>query len=161
MSILHASQRPAVDLPLLIVRVVVGTIMVAHGAQKLFDMFDGPGLIATVEKMGQIGYLVAVGGCLGGIGIIVGFLTRFSAAANIIIMRICADKHISAKLYSNPPALMKKPFFPCTIAMAPIIAGPGKWSIGRVLPLPKSLATVPSIPYWKENDCTWRMTRPK
>ena len=26
---------------------------------------------------------------------------------------------IRAKLYSNPPVLMKKPFFPCTMLIAP------------------------------------------
>jgi putative oxidoreductase len=142
MSTIQASRdRPAVDLSLLIVRFVVGTIMAAHGAQKLFGMFDGPGLAATVEKMGQIGYLVAIGECLGGLGIIVGFLTRFSAASNIVIM-IGAI----AMVHGKNGFFMSGGGFEYNLALigllAPIlIAGPGKWSIGRVLPLPKSPLT--------------------
>ena len=79
-------SRSALDVSLLIIRVVVGVIFFAHGAQKLFGMFGGPGLSKIVELMGPIGYLVAIGECLGGAGIVVGFLSRFSAASNIVIM---------------------------------------------------------------------------
>lgn len=75
-----------VDLSLLVVRVVVGVIFFAHGAQKLFGLWGGMGLSKTVEMMGVMGYPVSVGECLGGIGIIFGFLSRFSAASNIVIM---------------------------------------------------------------------------
>jgi putative oxidoreductase len=77
-----------VDFSLLISRVVVGTIFAAHGAQKLFGAFGGPGLAKTVEMMGggPLPYLVTIGEFFGGVGIVLGFLTRFSAAANIVIM---------------------------------------------------------------------------
>src|SRR4051794_7016878 len=77
---------PVIDAALLIVRVVAGVIMAAHGAQKLFGAFGGHGLAATVETMGPIAYPVAVGEFFGGLGLIVGFLTRFSAASHIVIM---------------------------------------------------------------------------
>ena len=35
-------DRPAVDVSLLVVRVTVGVIFAAHGAQKLFGAFGGP-----------------------------------------------------------------------------------------------------------------------
>src|SRR5215218_5951108 len=82
----RSQDRPAVDAALLVVRVVAGTIMAAHGAQKLFGAFDGPGLAKTVEQMGPMGYPVTVGECFGGLGLIVGFLTRFSAGSLIVIM---------------------------------------------------------------------------
>jgi len=142
MSTVQANQdRTAVDLSLLIIRLAVGIIMAAHGAQKLFGMFDGPGLAATVEKMGQIGYLVGIGECLGGIGLVVGFLTRFSAAANIVIM-IGAI----AMVHGKNGFFMSAGGFEYNLALigllAPIlISGPGKWAIGRMLPLPKSRLT--------------------
>jgi uncharacterized membrane protein YphA (DoxX/SURF4 family) len=46
----------AVDTALLVVRVVVGIIFVAHGAQQLFGVFDGPGLANMVQMMEPIGY---------------------------------------------------------------------------------------------------------
>ena len=75
------------DISLLTLRVIVGVIFAAHGAQKLFGVFGGAGLEATMAKMGSmLGFLVAIGEFLGGLGIIAGFLSRFSAASNIVIM---------------------------------------------------------------------------
>src|SRR5918999_2754394 len=83
-------DRKAVDVSLLIVRVIAGIIFAAHGAQKLFGAFGGPGLAAMVQPppdgMGPIGYPVTIGEFFGGLGLIVGFLTRFSAASLIVIM---------------------------------------------------------------------------
>ena len=80
----------SVDISLLILRVIVGVIFAAHGAQKLFGAWGGPGLsnivAAPPNGMGPIGYLVTVGEFFGGLGMIFGFLTRFSAASNIVIM---------------------------------------------------------------------------
>src|SRR5438128_11468218 len=85
-----SQARPAVDFALLVVRVIVGIIFVAHGAQKLFGVFGGPGLEAMVQPppngMGLLGYPVTIGEFFGGLGLIVGFLTRFSAASLIVIM---------------------------------------------------------------------------
>src|ERR1700688_2348271 len=83
-------DRSAVNVALLAVRVIVGVIFVAHGAQKLFGAFGGPGLEAMVQPppngMGPLGYAVTIGEFFGGLGLIVGFLTRFSAASLIVIM---------------------------------------------------------------------------
>jgi putative oxidoreductase len=82
----NTKQLTAIDMALLSLRVVAGSIFVLHGAQKVFGALDGPGLSAVVQQMGPIGYLVSLGELLGGLGLIVGLLTRFSAAANIVIM---------------------------------------------------------------------------
>src|SRR6266702_844025 len=85
-----SQDRPSVDVALLVVRVVVGIIFVAHGSQKLFGAFGGPGLSAMVQPppdgMGPLGYPVTIGEFFGGLGLIVGFLSRFSAASLIVIM---------------------------------------------------------------------------
>src|SRR6185295_15143044 len=79
-------DRPAVTFSLLVVRVIVGVIFAAHGAQKLFGAFGGQGLAKVVEGLGPVGYLVAIGEFFGGLGLVVGFLCRFSAASLIVIM---------------------------------------------------------------------------
>src|SRR5207248_667397 len=79
-------DRSAVDWALLVARIFVGVVFMAHGAQKLFGAFNGPGLSGFVQMIGPLGYLVAVGEFFGGLGIALGFLSRFSAASIILIM---------------------------------------------------------------------------
>ena len=47
-------DRSAVDWALLVARIVVGVIFLAHGAQKLFGAFGGPGLSAVVQMTGPL-----------------------------------------------------------------------------------------------------------
>jgi putative oxidoreductase len=142
-------DRPAVDVSLLIVRVIVGVIFFAHGAQKVFGAFGGPGLSAMVEMMGPIGYPVAIGECFGGLGLIFGFLSRFSAASNIGIM-LGAIGMVHGKngffLGHGPESTLSTAGFEYNLALigllAPIlICGPGRFAIGWFLPLPQSKQT--------------------
>lgn len=139
----HSNDRLAVDLALLVVRVVGGVIMFAHGAQKVFGWFGGKGLAATVEGLGPIGYPVAIGECFGGLGLIVGFLTRFSAASNIVIM-IGAIAMVHGKngfFLSKDGNGIEYNIALIGLFLPTLIAGPGRWAIGRFLPLPKSKGT--------------------
>jgi len=130
-------NRTLVDASLLVLRVVVGMIFAAHGAQKVFGLFGGPGMAAIAQMMGPIGYLVAIGECFGGLGLIFGFLTRFSAASNIVIM-IGAI----AMVHGKNGFFMQNGGFEYNLALigllVPIVLlGAGHYSIGRFLPLPK------------------------
>jgi putative oxidoreductase len=71
---------------LLLVRVVLGVVMFAHGAQKLLGWFGGPGLGATLQVFRDQLRIPAALACLaiaveflGGLGLIVGLLTRVAA----------------------------------------------------------------------------------
>jgi len=148
-AITGSQDRPAVDIALLIVRVIVGIIFVAHGAQKLLGAFGGPGLAAMVEMMGPLGYAVTIGEFFGGLGLIVGFLCRFSAASLIVIMLgaigLVHGQHGFFLAYA-PTDTYATAGFEYNLALigllAPIlIAGPGSLAIGRMLPLPKSAGT--------------------
>jgi putative oxidoreductase len=136
-----SQDRPAVDVSLLIVRVIVGIIFAAHGAQKLFGVFGGFGLAKTVEMMGPLGYLVTIGEFFGGLGLVVGFLCRFSAASLIVIMLGAI-----AMVHGQHGFFLSDNGFEYNLALigllVPIlIAGPGRFAIGRFLPLPKSAQT--------------------
>jgi putative oxidoreductase len=138
------NDRPAVDVSLLLVRVIVGIIFMAHGAQKLFGAFGGPGLEAIVQSppdgMGPIGYLVTIGEFFGGVGLVFGFLSRFSAASLIVIM-IGAIVLVHGKngfFQSNGG-------FEYNLALigllVPILfAGPGRLAVARLI-MPKSKTT--------------------
>ncbi len=131
-------DRTAIDVALLVVRVVVGVIFAAHGAQKLFAAFGGPGLAATAAMMGPIAYPVAVGEFCGGLGLVVGFLSRFSAASLIVIMLGAI-----ATVHGKNGFFLSDGGFEYNLALIgllvpTLIAGPGRLAIGRFLPLPRS-----------------------
>jgi putative oxidoreductase len=136
-----APDRTAVDLSLLIIRVIVGVIFMAHGSQKMFGAFEGKGLEATVQMMGSpLGYLVAVGEFFGGVGLVFGFLSRFSAASIIVIMGGAI-----AMVHGKKGFFLEKGGFEYNLALIglllPIlICGPGRFSIGKFF-LPKSSRT--------------------
>src|SRR6516225_5315194 len=73
---------------LLILRLVVGLTMAAHGAQKLFGWFGGPGFSKTMQGMQRQGFkpawfwtgLTILGEVGGGLSLAFGFLTPLGAA---------------------------------------------------------------------------------
>lgn len=76
-----------------LLRVPIGVVMFAHGAQKLLGWFGGFGFSATVGHFGQtlaipapVATLVIVAEFFGGLGLIAGFLTRLSAAGIAAVM---------------------------------------------------------------------------
>ena len=77
---------------LFILRVVLGVIFFAHGAQKVLGWFGGHGLKGTVGYMTSMGlplpiaYMVCFFEFIGGIGLIVGLLTRLAALAVAVVM---------------------------------------------------------------------------
>lgn len=135
------NDRPSVDYALLTARVVAGVIFAAHGAQKLFGAFGGPGLEKTVEMLGPVGYPVVIGEFFGGLGLIVGFLSRFSAAALIVTMAGAI-----ATVHGKNGFFLQGGGFEYNLALigllAPtLLAGPGRYAVGLHLPLPKSSRT--------------------
>src|SRR5919108_6023128 len=74
---------------ILLLRVVVGSTLFAHGAQKLFGWFDGPGPRGAAGFFGSLGFSPALplvllaAGCeaAGGTLFALGFLTPFAALA--------------------------------------------------------------------------------
>jgi len=75
-----------------VIRVVLGIIFFAHGAQKVLGWYGGYGLKATVDYFTSTGiarpiaYLVCFFEFLGGIGLVPGLLTRPAALAIAIVM---------------------------------------------------------------------------
>ena len=76
-----------------ILRVMLGIVMLPHGAQKLLGWFGGFGFAGTMgfftDKMHLpwiVAFLVIMGESFGSLGLIVGFLTRFSVFGVLCIM---------------------------------------------------------------------------
>jgi putative oxidoreductase len=142
-------DRTAVDLSLLILRLVVGGIFMMHGSQKMFGAFEGPGLSAMVQPppngMGPLGYAVSIGEFFGGVGLVFGFLSRFSAASLIVIMcGAIAMVHGKNGFFLSQVSPKQNGFEYCLaligLLIPILICGPGRISIGQFF-LPKSSRT--------------------
>jgi putative oxidoreductase len=82
----------------LVVRLGLGIVFFAHGAQKTLGWFGGRGLSATVAGFRQMNIppaaatLAALVECLGGLALIVGFLARPAALGLIVVMLVAIVK---------------------------------------------------------------------
>src|SRR4051812_33543678 len=84
--------RTTNDPALTILRLVLGIIFFAHGAQKMLGWYGGPGFARSMHSftaMGipaPLGFMAIVAEFLGGIGLIIGFPGRVAALGIIINM---------------------------------------------------------------------------
>jgi putative oxidoreductase len=94
---------------LTIVRVVLGVVFFAHGAQKLLGWFGGPGLGAALRTFREQLRIPAALACLaiaaeffGGLGLIVGLLTRVAAlGVAVIIVVALLTVHLKNGFFMN------------------------------------------------------------
>ena len=125
----------------LALRLPVGIIFVAHGAQKLFGWFGGHGLEGTGQWMASIGlepgYTMALlagsAEFFGGLALILGLLVRPASIvlAFTMIMAIFAV-HISNGLFmSNNGYEFALTLLAATVALA--ISGAGRASLDRMV----------------------------
>ncbi|MEM0954853.1 MAG: DoxX family protein [Pseudomonadota bacterium] len=121
-------------------RVPVGAILAAHGAQKLFGWFGGYGLAGTGQWMASVGfepgYLMALlaGGAefFGGIALIVGLLTRPAAAVTAFTMAVAMTVHVSNGLFvSNNGYEFALALLAATVSL--VFQGGGAYSVDRVI----------------------------
>src|ERR671918_2016167 len=84
------------DAGLLVVRVVLGSILAAHGAQKLFGWFGGHGLAGTSGWLESMGFkparlhatVVGLAEFGGGVSLALGLITPLGAAAVAGVMLV-------------------------------------------------------------------------
>lgn len=113
-------------LGLLVLRLALGTIMIAHGWQKIADHLHGIG--GMMHQLGLpplMAYLVVAAECGGGILIVIGFLTRLAALAIFIDMLVAILKvHLPHGLFSSNGGF-EFPLACAAIAFALIFSGGG------------------------------------
>ena len=125
----------------LILRVPVGLILAAHGAQKLFGWFGGYGLEGTGQWMASIGlepgYLMALlagsAEFFGGLALVFGLLTRPAAIISALTMLVAIfTVHFSNGLFmSNNGYEYALTLFAATLALA--IQGSGRFGLDNAL----------------------------
>ena len=108
-SLLNKIVQSEAGLAALILRVPVGLILAAHGAQKLFGWFGGNGLVGTAQWLSSMGMepglLMAVlaGGAefFGGLALVLGLMTRPAALAAAFTMLVAIfSVHIDNGLFA-------------------------------------------------------------
>ena len=130
----------------LVVRVALGIIFFAHGAQKTFGWFGGPGLSATIQGFRKMNVppaatvLSAFTECFGGLALIVGVLARPSAIGLIGVMLVAVAKvHAQHGFFLNfamtPGRGHGYEYNLALLAMALsiVIGGAGVFSIDRLI----------------------------
>lgn len=77
----------------LILRVMLGVVLFPHGAQKLLGWFGGSGFGGTMGYFTEqahlpwlVAFLIIIAESFGSLGLIAGFLTRFTALSVSLIM---------------------------------------------------------------------------
>jgi putative oxidoreductase len=131
----------------LVVRLALGVIFFAHGAQKVLGWFGGQGLRATVagfEKGLGIPPAAAVIAAfiefLGGLALIVGLLARPAALGLIVVMLVAVSKvHVQHGFFLNWSMTPGKGhgwefnFALMAMALAILVGGAGMLSVDRLI----------------------------
>lgn len=130
----------------LALRVVLGVVIFAHGAQKLLGWFGGNGFSGTMGFFTNvmhlpwlIAFLVIIGESLGSLALIAGLLTRFTSASFIVIMLgAIATTHWPQGFFMNWFGKQQGEGFEYHLlvigmSVALLIAGGGKWSIDGLI----------------------------
>ena len=146
------SQRAALfkterDEVLTLVRLVIGIVMFAHGAQKLLGWFGGHGPSWTMEKWtAWFGFHPVVTGSVilaefvASLALMVGFCSRVMAVVTLVIMvGACYVVHFKWGFYMNwygePGRGEGFEYHLILASLCVVIAakGSGRWSVDRML----------------------------
>lgn len=140
----HGATRHAYDVGLLLLRVMVGIAMSAHGSQKLFGLFGGGGIHGTAEFFTQSGYpageaMAVVSGLvetLGGLALVLGLLTPLAAAAIVGDMLNAVAVKFGGGFFE--PTGMEYELLLTVAAASIAFTGPGRYAVDRFLPVLKA-----------------------
>jgi len=130
----------------LVLRVSLGVVIFAHGAQKLLGWFGGNGFDGTMGFFTNVmhlpwivAFLVIIGESIGSLGLIAGFLTRFTAASFIVIMLgAIATVHWPQGFFMNWFGKQQGEGFEyhllvVAMSVALLLTGAGKWSLDGLI----------------------------
>ena len=127
----------------LIVRVVQGSLMAGHGAQKLFGSFGGPGLEGTSGFMEMLGmrpgrpwaYLAGLSEFGGGVLTALGLLNPLGPLGVIASMSMATRKAHRGKPIWVTEGGAELPVLNIAVSTALMIREPDRYSLDRVLGL--------------------------
>lgn len=134
------------EVGLLLLRLAVGLSLAAHGTQKMFGWFGGPGLNATGQFFTVLGFppgrrhalMAALGETVGGVLLAVGLATPAAAAIVISLMLVAiVTVHLSKGFFAQNGGY-EYPFVLAIAAMALAFTGPGSLSLDAMVGFERS-----------------------
>jgi putative oxidoreductase len=138
---------------LLVARIVIGLLMAAHGAQKIFGWFGGYGLNATGQFFEQIGFhpgtafagAAAISEILSGLLVALGFLGPAGPALMISVMIVAAvTVHWEHGIFASKNGI-ELPLLYGTAALGLAVTGFGQYSLDAWLGIAGHL---PAVDTW-------------
>ena len=130
---------------LALMRLVLGVVFFAHGAQKMLGWFGGYGFSGTMGYFTHSGipaplaFLAIAAEFFGGIGLVVGFLSRIAAFGIFVNMLVAVlTVHLPFGFFMNWSGAQKGEGFEfhllaMALGIAILVAGGGAASIDRAL----------------------------
>jgi putative oxidoreductase len=131
------------DTGILIIRVLFGAAIAAHGSQKLFGWFGGHGLKGTGGFLEQLGFrpgvpfaaLAGLSEAGGGILLALGFFTPFGSAAVLAAMLVAIfSVHVKNGFFAMSNGI-ELPFLYAVAAVALGFTGAGAFSLDSLFGL--------------------------
>jgi len=126
------------DLALLVLRLALGTIMMAHGSQKMLGWFDGPGPQGFVGWMSSMGvpapfaWLAMLVELVGGVCVLLGVFARLAAlgfAVNMLVAMFMVHWKNGFFLGGPGGPGIEYVFMLLAASLAIAIAGPGAYAV--------------------------------
>jgi putative oxidoreductase len=129
------------DMGLLIVRLVIGITLAAHGSQKLVTWFGGGGIAGTAPFFEQLGFrpgrlhaaLAGIAETAGGLLLAAGLLTPLAAAAILGVMVVAVGSVHWGKGFFLQTGGLEYNLVLAAGALAVAFTGPGAISLDRSL----------------------------
>jgi putative oxidoreductase len=129
------------DIGILLLRLVVGLTLAAHGTQKLFGWFGGYGLTGTGGFLEQLGFVpgrrnalfAGLAETVGGVLLALGLLTPAGAALIIAVMVVAiVSVHLQHGFFVNQQGY-EYTLLLAIAALSVAFTGPGAFSIDSVV----------------------------
>jgi putative oxidoreductase len=131
------------DFALLLLRLVLGGTMLAHGLQKLFGVFGGPGIGGFADMLGTFGFqqqttllswITALSETLGGVLLILGLFTPLGAAAVLGVAASAVYLKFNNGFFMGPQQGFEYELMLGVVALSLLFTGAGRIALDKNTP---------------------------